>query len=140
MGTDPGATLATMTPEAIIELHEKLALITPVAKKLHDAIKDRVEEVGEVAANGKRLTIAVENRRKLETLRAYEILSGAPFDFGDADWSECMEIKLSKAEGLVKTKAGKGKGAAAVRELTAALESAEAIKLAEVRKLTLRRG
>lgn len=128
--------LDMMEPAAILELHEKVKLIESVAEKVGKAIRAKVEQ-GDIVAGGKRLTIATETRRRLLTVPAFEVLQG--LGFGDAEWAECMSVSPSKVDKLVSYRAGKGQGAAAVRDLQERLEQADAVRTFEVRKLVTRR-
>jgi len=130
--------LAAMTPERIIELEQKASLVTAYAGRVRDAIRKHVVDHGDVVANGIRLTIAIEERRQLDPLKAFPVLESA--GFGDAEFSECVEIRPSKVDSIVAKRAPRGKGAAKVRELKAQLEEAGATSVKQIQKLTTRRA
>ena len=79
-----------------------------------------------------------EERRSLEPLAAFPVLQEHGFD--DPEMAEVMDLSLSKAEKIVGSKAGKGKGAGAIRALRAALEAGAAIKVSTVSKLVVKRA
>lgn len=134
----PAEQLAAMGPAEILRLYQRAALVASVAGKVRDALREHVEHVGPVEADGQRLEIAIEERRELDPMAAWPVLEGAGFK--DEDFAQIIKISASKAEKIAADKAGRGKGAAAVRELKAALDGAKAVRINEVGKLTLRRA
>lgn len=130
--------LETMTAEEKIELLRKADMVAGYAERVRKAIKADVLENGDVVANGVRLTIDTEQRRDIDSLAAWPVLEAA--GFGDEEFARCIDIRVSKAEKLVAERAGRGKGAAAVRELSAALQSAGAISVREIQKLSAKRA
>lgn len=132
------AGLATMPDADIVELFRKADVVTRYADRVKDAIKARVLEHGDVVANGVRLTIDTEERRQLVPLKAWPVLESAGFE--DPDFAACVDIRISKAEKVAAQKAGRGKGAAAVRALKEKLEAADAVEVKEVRKLVQKRA
>lgn len=134
----PADQLAAMTPADIVQLYQRASLVGNVADKVRDALREHVKHVGPVEANGQRLEIAIEERRELDPMAAWPVLEGA--GFGDAEFAQVLKISASETEKLVAARAGRGRGAAAVRELKAALDNAGAVKLNQISKLTLRRA
>lgn len=132
------AELALMKPADIVELHRKAALVSSYADRVLAAVKAHVEASGPVIGDGIVLQIAEENRRELDPLKAWPVLEAAGFD--DADFANVVKLSISKVEKRVAQKADKGKGAAAVRELSAALAKAEAVEINQVKKLAVRRA
>lgn len=130
--------LETMTAEEKVELLRKADMVAGYAERVRKAIKADVLENGDVVANGVRLTIDTEQRRDIDSLAAWPVLEAA--GFGDEEFARCIDIRVSKAEKLVAERAGRGKGAAAVRELSAALQSAGAISVREIQKLSAKRA
>jgi len=137
-GVSSAQALEAMAPDQILDLHQRATLILGVADQVRKAIKAHVEMNGDVVGTDQRLTITTENRRRLQTVPAFEVLSA--LGFRDPEWAECVEIKLSKAEAIVKEKAPKRGGAAAIRDLQDKLEAADAVRTFEIRKLTTKRG
>lgn len=127
-----------MSPEEIVELLRKADLVSDYAGRVRDAIKAHVQRHGDIVADGVRLTIDVEHQRKVSPLPAWPVLEAAGFN--DEDFAACMDLRVSKVEKRVAEKAGRGKGAAAVRQLSADLEAAGAISLKEIQKLTQKRA
>lgn len=130
--------LDTMTAEEKIELLRKSDMVAAYAERVRKAIKAHVLENGDVIANGVRLTIDTEQRRDIDSLVAWPVLEAS--GFGDDEFARCIEIRISKAEKLVAERAGRGKGAAAVRELAKALQAAGAITVREIQKLSAKRA
>jgi hypothetical protein len=135
---DIGAELATMAPEQIVDLHQKAKTVSAIASRVAEAIKAHVQQHGDVQGDGHRLTIETTRRRGLEPLKAWPVLEAAGFT--DADFAVCVKLGISKVESRAAKKAGKGKGAGAVRELQAALKKADAIETKETQTLALKRA
>lgn len=132
------AELATMTEAEILSLYEKASLVVRYADRVRDAIKAHVREHGDIVAAGARLTLETEERRGLDTLKAWPTLEAQ--GFSDEDFARCVEIRISKAEKLIAEKAGRGRGAGAIRDFQAALKAADAIEIKETQKLAVRRA
>lgn len=132
------AELATMTAAEIIELEEKAANVERYAGRVRDAVKLHVLKNGDIEANGKRLTIETEERRQLDPILAWPVLESA--GFVDDDFASCMDLRISKVEKRVAEKAGKGRGASAVRDLKEKLSAAKAVEVKEVQKLAHKRA
>jgi hypothetical protein len=130
--------LATMAPDRVFALYHQAGAVADVAKRVREALRLHVSIEGDVIGESGRLTLTAETRRSLDTARAWPVLESAlPTD---AAMAACVEVRLSRVEEAVATAAGKGKGAAAKRELTAALEAAGAIKTTTIEKLVTRRA
>lgn len=132
------AELSAMTAAEIIDLEEKAATVERYASRVRDAVKLHVLKNGDVEANGKRLTIETEERRQLDPILAWPVLESA--GFGDDDFASCMDLRISKVEKRVAEKAGKGRGASAVRDLKEKLSVAKAVEVKEVQKLAHKRA
>lgn len=132
------AELALMKPADIVELHRKADLVANYADRVLKAVKAHVEAHGPVTANGVVLSIATEDRRELDPLKAWPLLE--QLNFTDEDFASCVKLSISKVEKTVAQKAGKGKGAAAVRVLGLALKDAEAVVINQVKKLVAKRA
>ncbi len=129
--------LSAMEPDQIVALHQKASYVLKLAERVRDAIKAHVDATGDVLGVEGRLTIDIEKRRELAPLVAWPVLEAQGFE--DEDFAACVDVKISRVEKRVAEKAGRGKGAAAVRAIDAALETAGAIGIREVRKLTIKR-
>lgn len=136
-GSDEAA-LTTMTASQIVDLYRHAKRVFLLAERAKDAIRAHVEATGDVAVDGARLTLVDEERRGLSTLAAWPVLEGEGLT--DEETAEVVDIRLSKLEALVASKAGRGKGAAAVRDLGKKLAAVDAVRVRTVRKLTERRG
>ena len=130
--------LSLMSPAEIVEVVKKAAMVQGYAERVRQAVRAHVMKHGDVVADGIRLTIDTEERRDIDTLKAWPVLEAAGFD--DQDFAESLTVRISRAEKVVAKKAGRGKGATAVRELKAALEKAGAIEIKEIHKLTEKRA
>jgi len=131
--------LANMPPVQIVELAKRASRLEKIAASVRDAIKAHVEASGgDIDTAEGRLLIQVEKRTVLDTVKSWPVLEAA--GFGDEDFGACTAVSLSKAKDVVASKAGRGRGAAAVRTLTAALEEAGAVAQTEIRKLVTKRG
>lgn len=131
--------LATMTAAEKVAIYEKATLVEGYAKRVREAIKADVLAHGDVVANGVRLTIDTEERRALDALKAWPVLDKA-CGFSDEDFARCIDLRISKVEKVVAEKAGKGRGAAAVRTLKETLEAVGAVERTEVKKLAQKRA
>lgn len=127
-----------MTAEEIVDVFSKADTVARYAQRVRDAIKARVLSHGDIVANGVRLTIATEKRRDVDAARAWPVLEQQ--GFVDEDFVEVIDLSASKIEKRVATKAPRGKGAAAVRGVTKALEDAGALSVREIQKLTQKRA
>lgn len=130
--------LAQMTNAQIIELAEKAEVVARFAQRVRDAIRDHVIANGEIEAGGMVLSVDTDNRRQLDPLLAWPVLS--EIGFTDEDFARCIDMRISKVSKIVAGKAKRGKGAHAVRLLNAALEKSGAIEIQQVHKLAIRRA
>lgn len=130
--------LATMPPDEIIELLRKSDMVAGYAERIRKAVKAHVAQHGDVIAGNVRLTIDTEQRRDIDSLAAWPVLEAT--GFGDEDFARCIDIRISKAEKIVAERAGRGKGAGAVRALGAALTEAGAVSVREIQKLSAKRA
>lgn len=137
LGVDVETSIAAMPAADVVTLYKQAAQVEALAKRVRAAVKARVEEDGDLAADGARLTIQVEHRAALDIVKAWPVLEAA--GFGDEDFAACVEVSPAKARDVVAKRAGKGKGAAAVRALDEALVQADAVRAEQVRKLVVRR-
>jgi len=104
------------------------------------AIKAHVMAGNEVeAADGSRLSLELENRRSLDPMKAWPVLEDSA-GFTSQDFAACIDMRISRVEKVLAQKAGRGRGASAVRTLGAALEAAGAIETTEVQKLAIKRA
>lgn len=131
------STLSLMRPEQIIELHRQAESVLDNATRVRAAIKAHVIARGDILGSGTRLTITTQQRRELLPEKAWPLLEDAGFE--SADFVACIDLHISRVEKTIATKAGRGKGASAVRALTSQLEAAGAINVKEQHTLTVRR-
>lgn len=134
---DDAQILRDMPRAQVVQLLEQADIVKGQADRVRAAVRKLVEEGGDIVANGKRLTLEHVDRRSLDTLKAFPVLQER--GFGDEEMAQVIDISVKQAESIVAKRAGKGKGAAAVRELKAALEGANAVKIDTVTRLVTRR-
>lgn len=133
-----GAELAKMSPAEIVDLAQKASSVAGIADRVRKAIKAHVQEHGDVQANGHRLTIEQRPKRVLRPAEAWRVLTAAGFE--DEDFAACMTLSVTKTEKRIAKKAGKGKGAAAVRTLGEELKKADAIETKATATLAIKRA
>lgn len=119
------ADLAKMAPADVIELLRKADTVAYFAGRVRSAVKAHVLANGDIVGDGSRLTIESQDRRELDPIAAWPVLEAAGLT--GEELAACVDVHISRIEGTVAKKAGRGKGAAAVRELTAKLEEATAV-------------
>jgi hypothetical protein len=130
--------LANMEPEQIVGLVRQAETVAAVAKHLREAVKEHVLRSGNIVGDGTLITVETEEKRKLVPVAAWPVLDAA--GFGDEDFAASMDLRIGRVEKIIAQKAGKGKGAAAVRKLKADLEEAGAIDTVESQKLVIKRA
>lgn len=130
--------LAQMPPAEIVDLAAKVDFVRHCAQRVWDAIEEHVREHGDIVVGNSRLTLGSREKKEVDTLKAWPILEAA--GFGDDEFRKCVSISLSKANDIVAVRAGKGAGAAAVRELRAQLDAAEAVTTKESTFLARKRA
>jgi hypothetical protein len=121
--------LATMPGQQLIELKRKAKLVRQIAENAEEAIKQMVLKQGEIVGDDAKLVVINEPRRELNSILTYPIVEQLGFD--ENDWASVIKIGVSKLEDRVKTKAGRGNGAAAIRKLKDQLEQAGAVEIVD---------
>jgi hypothetical protein len=129
--------LAALTPKQRIDLVIKARAVSQIAERVVGAIKADVVRNGDVEADGVRLTVQRTERRRLNVLQAFPILQEK---LEDSEMAEVIDISIAQAEQLVAKKAGRGKGAGAVRALNQELAEAGAIEVGVTTSLVVRRA
>jgi hypothetical protein len=130
--------LARLEPAELVALLARADLARVRAGRVRDAIRAHVARHGDVIAAERRLTLQTEERRSVDLLAAFPVLVEHGFD--DADMAEVLDVSLAAALRVAAGKAPRGKGAAASRELEAALSDANAITTHVATKLIVRRS
>lgn len=131
-------TLSQLTNEQWINLVEMAADVSKIADRVRGLARERVLRHGDISDGKRRLTVVTEERRSLDPIKAFPVLTEA--GFGDEDMAQVISMSASKAEDVVAKRAPRGKGAAAVRQLREQLEAAEAIQVTQIQKLVQRRA
>ncbi len=132
------AALARMAPDEIIDVLGKADQVIRYAERVRAAVRAYAIKTGDIEGTERRLTVVREGRRRLDTLVAFPVLESA--GFGDEEMGAVLDFNVSRVEKIVATRAGKGKGAKAVRELRKTLEDANAIQTETVTRLVTRRA
>ena len=128
--------LATMAPARILELSRQAKLVSTVADRVREAIRNHVEQNGDIEADGARLTLTEEQRRNIDTAAAWPVLQAR---LTDDELAQCVSVRLSKANEAIKKKAPPRNGAAHIREFNEELEAAGAVSYQTIKKLQERR-
>lgn len=132
------ASIALLPDDSIVELLSKAKMAAACAKRIHDAIKAHVERVGKVEGDRSSLTITTQDKRKLDPLKAWPVLTEEGFE--DEDFAGCVTMSASSVDGIVAKKAGKGNGKKAIAALRDKLTEAGAISTTTIGVLTERRN
>ncbi len=125
-------------PDQAIEVLEIARRAEKQAGRVVAALKDEVMRDGDIVGEGKRATLQTAEKRHLNVLQAFPVLQ-EELGFGDQELAEVVSISLSKTESVVAKRAGKGKGAGAVRDLGDKLAKAGAIETSTSVSLVVRR-
>jgi hypothetical protein len=133
-----GDALAELGADGVVALLDRADLAGAVAGRVRGAIKGYVIRQGDVVGRNKRLTLQHDERRSVDLLAAFPVLREHGLD--DDDLAEVLDVSLAAAERVVARKAGRGKGAGAVRALDAALEAAGAVSVEVTTKLVIKRA
>ena len=130
--------LELMKPDELIATLQMARRVSRYAAACVKAIKDHVQLNGPVLGSERELTIIEEPRRSLDPLAAFPVLR-EDLGFKDEDLAASMKLRLGIIEQIVAKRAGRGKGAAAKRDLQARLEKAGAVTTNHIEELTTRR-
>lgn len=123
---------AALGPQ-IGELFGKLKFMQRAIEPVIDAIREKVKEFGPLPiGDGRVLKITEVNRRDLDSQKAMPILESF---LSLEEIERATKISLSQIEQAVVSAAQKGQGAKIKRELTAALEAAQAIRITTTHQL-----
>ena len=111
----------------LIELYPKAKMLKKALKLYDDQLKEAVKVYGSIGLDdGMELAAVTQSKREIDIKKAWGVLA-MEFGFGSEDMQQCMSLSISKAEDALKAKQPRGKGAAAVRDLKAALDKAGAV-------------
>ncbi len=113
------------TPDRAIQLAELAREIEKRATRVLAALKEEVIARGPAVGTSKRLDLQLSNKREVLAFEAFPVLQD---ELTDTELASVISVSIAKAEDAVKSKAGKGKGAAAARALLKRLEEAGAIQ------------
>jgi hypothetical protein len=130
--------IEALPAEQLVELLQKADHVATLARRARDAIRELVRARGDVIANGRRLTIVQEERRALRTAEVWPVLEQHLET--DGEMAEVLEVSVTALERVVAKKAGRGKGAGAVRTLRQELEAAGAVEVQVIEKLANKRA
>lgn len=126
-----------MAPNDALQLYRRAKMLKAVAERVLDGVRYRAAEQGAIIGDDGRLVLESSSRREVEIAAAWQVLQAA--GFVDEDFAAVTKMSITKIEDRVAKKAGRGKGAAAVRALNEALNAAGAITTTETQRLTEKR-
>lgn len=126
--------LRLMDAAEIVAVFQKADLVVKFAERVRKAIKAHIEENGDIVADGVRLSIVEENRREVDPLKAFPVLT-EQLDFQDEDLARVMKLSISKIEEVVRERAPKGEKGREAKKLGDLLDKAGAITTDTVTKL-----
>jgi len=126
--------LASLPDSEVVALHRRAKQIGKLIDSLTEAVKMRVDAAGGALPDGAgaELRFIEVQKRELDPQKAWPIVQAK---LSDEELAGCLKISPSKLDDAIAAKAGRGKGAAAKRDLAAALEQAEAITTVPQRQL-----
>lgn len=125
-----------MAPDAVIDLYNQASTVAALAKRVTDAIKARATREP-IDGEKRRLVVVEENRREIDTLKAWPVLQE---HLSTEAMASALDVRISRAEEAIRAAAPRGQGAKQIREFNAALESSGAVtvksqsKIKELRK------
>lgn len=127
--------LSDLSPPEVVNLYRTAKYIKNACDSLQEAIKDHVGRSGDVldGGDGTELRFIPTNRREISPLDAWPVMEAR---LGPEDIAGVVKVGASRLDDVIATKAGKGNGAAAKRELAAALEQAGAIRVVPGKRLS----
>lgn len=119
--------LATMPSPDLAALYRRLLPLASQIESLKEAIKAEGKTRGGIDDGAGRVLHYKENKgpREVDALKAWPALTER---LTDEELAPCLKVRIGDVEAAIATKAGKGKGAAAKRDLEEALKAAGAIK------------
>lgn len=120
-GRDVSGDLETLPPDVRRALWDRARLVGSYADRMQDALKAFVLAGGGVPG----LTVKDTAKRELDPLKAWPVLEAV---LPAEELAGCVDVRISRVEKAVATRAGKGNGAAAVRSLGEQLEAAGAVE------------
>lgn len=132
-----GEAIATMDRARVVELYQRAAMVERCADRVRKAVRARVEAEGPIDDGSTVISIVDEERRALNPLAAWPVLESS--GFRDEDFAACIDLRVSRVEKRVAEKAGRGKGAGAIRALNEQLEAANAVGKSVVSKISVKR-
>lgn len=127
--------LATIPSPELAKLYRRLLPLAKQVEQLQEAIKAEGDARGGIDDGEGRVLHykQVNGPRKVDVLKAWPVLTAK---LTDEELAPCLTVKISDVEAAVATKAGKGKGAGAKRELSEALGAAGAVKQEQTKRWT----
>lgn len=127
-----------LTADEQIALFQAHKAVGAMCERLKDDQKARIEAHGDVVGTEQRLTLLDRGRRTVDMSKVIPILR-EHFSFNPEEELRALSGGLSEIETMVAAKAGRGKGAAAVRRLNDLLDLEGAIGIREFKQLSIRR-
>lgn len=126
------------TPDELIGLLRKCAMVEAYAKRAREAIRQHVERHGgELTGTDDKLAIETRAEREIDPLAAWPVLERAGFT--DEDLAACVRMRASIIDQVVASKTARGKKGEAIKALNKELEDAGAMTRAATAYLNVRR-
>jgi len=115
-----------LPPEKVVDLYHKAKAVAAFCESALEAVRLRLRTDGPITTTPTReLRMIGVERREVDPVKAWPLLQPR---LSDEEIAGCMKLSAAKLDDAVAKKAGKGKGAAAKRELGEALEKAGAVE------------
>lgn len=131
---DVDALVQKAPPAVVVDARRRLKVIETFADSFDKSVRRRIAIEGPLpSGDGNVLALVEENgKREVDTAKAWPVLQER---LSDDELAACVTVSAASADEIVAKKAGKGKGAAAKRELAVLLEAAGAVTQPKVTKL-----
>lgn len=129
--------LRDMQPAHIRDLWERWKMVKAFGESFERAMRLALDTGGAIEAEGWRIELETQEHRELDLLKAWPSIQSR---LDDEAVAECVSVSITKLDGIVAKRAGKGKGAAAKRALNEELLAAGAIAMKPVKKIKERRS
>ena len=126
--------LSTCTGPELCTFWRKLAMLKRLLESAERSARSEIGHRGDVldGEGGVIHYIPAEGPREVDTLKAWDALTKR---LTDEELAPCLKVRLGELEATIKAKAGRGKGAAAIRELNEELKAAGAVSRESTQRL-----
>lgn len=130
--------LSDLPGPAAADIYARVQLIERACEAFRDALRERVAVSGPIdTGRGSHLALVETQRSRIDALKGWHVIDER---LNDGELADCITVHKSKLEDAVARKAGRGRGAAAKRQLIAELEAAGALDRFSIFSLRELRG